>query len=57
MNMNFKRKLPIPMEINEMYPISLALEHKKHARDIALKAVFSGRVSCVQGRGRSGTSP
>ena len=43
MNMNFKRKLPIPMEIKEMYPLSLALEHKKHARDIALKAVFSGR--------------
>ncbi|MBQ4194404.1 MAG: 3-deoxy-7-phosphoheptulonate synthase [Clostridia bacterium] len=42
MNMNFKRKLPIPMEIKEMYPLSLALEHKKHARDIALKAVFSG---------------
>ena len=43
MNMNFKRKLPIPMEIKEMYPLSLALEHKKHARDIALKAVFSGQ--------------
>ncbi len=42
MNMVFKRKLPIPMEIKEMYPISLALEHAKHARDIALKAVFSG---------------
>ena len=33
MNMNFKRKLPIPKEIKEMYPISeegaLAKEKKK----------------------------
>ena len=43
MNMNFKRKLPIPMEIKEMYPLSLANEHVKHARDIAIKAVLSGK--------------
>ena len=43
MNMNFKRKLPIPMEIKEMYPISLALENRKTARDVAIRKVFEGK--------------
>ena len=43
MNMIFKRKLPIPMEIKEMYPISLALENRKTARDVAIRKVFEGK--------------
>ena len=42
MNMNFKRKLPIPMEIKKMYPITRALEEIKAARDEEIKAVFRG---------------
>lgn len=42
MNMNFKRKLPIPMEIKELYPISRALAEAKQARDEKIKAVFRG---------------
>ena len=40
--MNFKRKLPIPMEIKKMYPITRALEEIKAARDEEIKAVFRG---------------
>ena len=43
MNMNFKRKLPIPMEIKELYPLSLSLEQKKTARDVAIRQVFEGK--------------
>jgi 3-deoxy-7-phosphoheptulonate synthase len=43
MNMNFKRKLPIPMEIKELYPLSLANEQKKTARDVAIRQVFEGK--------------
>ncbi len=43
MNMNFKRKLPIPKEIKEMYPITPALEQMKRERDEEIKAVFSGK--------------
>ena len=42
MNMNFKRKLPIPMEIKEMYPISPTLAEVKATRDEQIKAVFRG---------------
>ena len=42
MNMNFKRKLPIPMEIKKMYPLNAGLEAVKQARDEAIKAVFRG---------------
>ena len=37
MNMNFKRKLPIPMEIKEQYPLSYQLEQLKAKRDIEIK--------------------
>ena len=40
--MNFKRKLPIPMEIKEMYPISPTLAEVKATRDEQIKAVFRG---------------
>ena len=43
MNMNFKRKLPIPMEIKEQYPITYELEQMKEKRDLEIKAIFEGR--------------
>ena len=42
MNMNFKRKLPIPMEVKEMYPLTFDLAVKKAARDEEIKKVFNG---------------
>ncbi len=43
MNMIFKRKLPIPMEVKEQYPITYELEQIKEKRDQEIKAVFEGR--------------
>ena len=43
MNMTFKRKLPIPMEIKEQFPITYALEQLKEKRDAEIKAIFEGR--------------
>ena len=43
MNMNFKRKLPIPMEIKEQYPITYKLEQMKSKRDGEIKAIFESR--------------
>ena len=43
MNMNFKRKLPIPMEIKEQYPITYKLEQMKEKRDEEIKAIFESR--------------
>ena len=42
MNMNFKRKLPIPMEIKEMYPLSDKSAQIKAANDEEIKKVFTG---------------
>ena len=42
MNMEFKRKLPIPMEIKEQYPITPELEAIKIKRDEEIKAIFEG---------------
>ena len=42
MNMNFKRKLPIPMEIKEMYPLSEECAKIKEANDKEIVKVFSG---------------
>lgn len=42
MNMNFKRKLPIPKEIKEMYPMTAELAAVKAERDRQIKAVFAG---------------
>lgn len=42
MNMNFKRKLPIPMEIKEEYPLSFACQKQKEKRDVELKKIFKG---------------
>ena len=43
MNMNFKRKLPIPMEIKAQYPVTAELEALKAKRDEEIKAVFEGK--------------
>ncbi len=43
MNMTFKRKLPIPMEIKKMYPLTDELAAVKAARDEELKRIFEGK--------------
>lgn len=43
MNMNFKRKLPIPMEIKEQFPLSYKLEQLKEKRDVEIKSIFEGK--------------
>ena len=42
MSMDFKRKLPIPKEIKEQYPVSDELAKIKSQRDADIKAVFAG---------------
>ena len=42
MNMNFIRKLPIPKEIKEQYPITSEMAVCKAARDAELKRIFRG---------------
>ena len=43
MNMVFKRKLPIPEEVKEMYPISEAGKKTKEKMDEAIKMCLDGR--------------
>jgi len=43
MNMNFKFKLPIPMEIKKQFPLSQSGEKIKAERDAELKAIFEGK--------------
>ena len=43
MNMNFKRKLPIPMEIKEQFPATEEVVKIKEKRDEEIKAVFEGK--------------
>ena len=42
MNMNFKRKLPIPQEIKEMYPISQEGIEAKKRNDIEIQKILKG---------------
>ena len=42
MNMNFKRKLPIPKEIKEMYPISESGVLAKEKNDVEIAKIFTG---------------
>lgn len=42
MSMDFKRKLPIPKEIKEQYPVTEKLAEVKAQRDADIKAVFTG---------------
>ncbi|MBR1497297.1 MAG: 3-deoxy-7-phosphoheptulonate synthase [Oscillospiraceae bacterium] len=43
MNMDFKRKLTIPMETKEMYPLTGAISATVEKRTAELKAIFSGQ--------------
>lgn len=43
MNMDFRRKLPTPQEIKEMYPISDELANLKKANDKEIQDVFTGK--------------
>ena len=43
MNMEFKRKLPIPMEIKAQYPVTPEFQAIKSKRDEEIKAIFEGR--------------
>lgn len=42
-NMNFKRKLPIPKEIKEQYPLTAELSQVKARRDKEITDVFTGK--------------
>ncbi len=42
MNMNFIRKLPIPKEIKEQYPLTPSLSEQKAVRDAEIRAVLEG---------------
>ncbi len=43
MNMNFKRKLPVPIEVKEQYPLSFEGEMIKVKRDKEIKDILSGK--------------
>ena len=43
MNMYFEKKLAIPMEVKEMYPLSEEIKQVKAARDIEIADVFTGK--------------
>ncbi len=43
MSMNFKRKLPVPKEVKEMYPLSEEIKQVKAQRDIEIADVFTGK--------------
>ena len=43
MNMNFYRKLPVPKEIKEQYPLTAELSRIKEQRDIMISDVFTGK--------------
>ena len=42
-NMSFKRKLPVPKEIKERYPLTAALAAVKEARDVEIADIFTGK--------------
>ena len=42
MNMEFFRKLPIPQQVKQDYPVTAEMEETKKQRDEEIKAVFSG---------------
>ena len=43
--MNFKRKLPVPKEIKEQYPLTAELAEIKAARDVEIADIFTGKCS------------
>ena len=44
-NMNFIRKLPVPKEIKEQYPLTAELAEVKAARDVEIADIFTGKSS------------
>ena len=42
-NMHFNRKLPVPKEIKEQYPLTAELCRIKEARDILISDIFTGK--------------
>lgn len=42
MGMNFKEKLPIPMEVKKQYPVSQKVAEIKAARDKEIRKIFTG---------------
>lgn len=43
MNMHFYRKLPVPKDVKEEFPVTEAMQHIKQQRDEEIKAIFSGK--------------
>lgn len=43
MNMNFKRKIPVPKDVKEQYPLSAELEKVVKERGEEIKDIFSGK--------------
>lgn len=43
MNMEFKRKLPIPMEVKEQYPLTAKMQKVIDERAVEIKNIFSGK--------------
>jgi 3-deoxy-7-phosphoheptulonate synthase len=43
MNMDFKRKLAIPMEVKEMYPLTGNISKIKEERDAEIRRIFTGK--------------
>ena len=44
MNMQFFRKLPIPQQVKQDYPVSDEMEALKAARDAEIQAIFKGEI-------------
>lgn len=42
MQMNFRRKLPVPQDVKKEYPVTEHMEQVKAARDESIRAVFDG---------------
>ena len=40
--MNFKRKLPIPMEIKKQFPLSPEMVARKEKNDAEIRSIFTG---------------
>ncbi len=43
MNLDFERKLPIPMEVKEAYPVTAAMTEVKEKRAAIIKNIFTGK--------------
>ena len=44
MDMRFLRKLPVPKEIKERFPVDKSISDIKEARDKEMKAIFDGSL-------------